>query len=187
MIQNPRLAGRYAKSLIDIAQEQKVLDATLNDVHYLQQLLKQSTDFSNMMKSPVINASKKLSITKAVFGSNVSDLTNRFIQLLIEKGREGNLTEIAQSFQEQYDEIHHIKKVSVTTASKMDDSTRKKVSEKIASFLPGSTVEIEEHINEDLIGGFVIEMGDKLYDASVKRELNDMRKKFTSNDYIASV
>src|SRR5688572_27459255 len=101
-MQNPRLAGRYAKSLLDLAIERNELDAVYKDVLFLQSLCKGNRDLVGFLKSPIISADKKESILKAITEGKISVLRTSFNNLLIRKGREANLPEIRHGFIEQY-------------------------------------------------------------------------------------
>ena len=183
-MQNPRLASRYAKSLIDLAVERNSLEETLSDIQLLNSICTQSHDFTMMLRSPVIPAQKKLSVINSVVGGNMKDLTKAFINLLVTKGREMNLPEIAGAFITQYKEMKNIRTVRVTTAVPMTDSIRNTIVQKIAGFMPTATIEMETKVNEDLIGGFVLEVGDKLFDASVKTKLNEIRANVVDLSYV---
>lgn len=97
-MQNPRLAGRYAKSLVVIAQEQNQLETAYADMKYLQDLCKQSKEFANVLRSPVIRDEIKEKVLTEVVSKNISPLTNSFLKLLVKKNREANLAEIAGAF-----------------------------------------------------------------------------------------
>ena len=99
---NPRLAARYAKSLIDLATEQNQLERVYDDMLLLQSVCKTNRDFVALLKSPVIPADKKLSVLDASTSGRVTDLTASFNRLLVRKGRESVLPEIADAFIEQY-------------------------------------------------------------------------------------
>ncbi len=186
-MQNPRLASRYAKSLLDLAQEQNSMDATLQDVKLLDAISKGSRDFENMLRSPIINADKKQDIIAAVVGNRLSPLTQAFVKLLVNKGREANLPEIAAAFIAQYKEIKNIKTVKLTTATPINDTVKNAILNKITASLKGSSVEMKEVVDENLIGGFVLEMDDKLFDASIRRDLNDVRSQFLKNIYVSDI
>ena len=181
---NPRLAARYAKSLIDLAVEKNSLEDTLADIKYLDSLCRNSREFTNMLRSPVIHADKKEDIINAVVGDSLKPLAASFVKLLVNKGREENLPEIAQAFVQQYKELKNIKTVKLITAAPADDSLKQAVMAKVKAALPGATIELNEVINEDLIGGFVLEMEDKLFDASIRRDLNDVKAQFRKNIYV---
>jgi F-type H+-transporting ATPase subunit delta len=187
-MQNPRLATRYAKSLLDLAVEKNSLEDTLKDMQLLTSICAQSHDFVLMLRSPVIPSDKKKKIVELLLdGRNVSKLTHAFVDLLVAKGREANLPEVAQAYQTQYSELKNIKLVNVTTAAAMSDATLSSIKEKIAGFLPGDTVELKTSVNEALIGGFVIEMDNKLYDASVRKKLSDFKSSVIDKSYESKI
>ncbi len=183
-MQNPRLATRYAKSLLDLAVERNSLEATLKDMRTLNDICVRSHDFVVMLRSPVINSDKKLSIMNLVLKNySISDLTHAFINLLVSKGRELNLPEIAGAFITQYNELKNIRTVTLTTAAAMDDKIKTNILSKIAGYMPNDTVDLKTAVNGDLIGGFVLEVEDKLYDASVRKGLNDIRTRIIDTSY----
>src|SRR4051812_15755795 len=99
---NPRLASRYAKSLIDLSIERGQLGAVFNDMQYLNMVTRSNRDFTAILKSPVVTPDRKQSIIDTVTEGKITELTASFIRLLIRKGREANLPEIAPAFIEQY-------------------------------------------------------------------------------------
>ena len=95
---NPRLASRYAKSLIDISIEQGQLETVYKDMLFLQDVIKGNRDFLNLLRSPVVKGDTKGKIVDAVTAGRVSVLTASFNKLLIAKGRESDLPEIITNF-----------------------------------------------------------------------------------------
>jgi F-type H+-transporting ATPase subunit delta len=187
-MQNPRLATRYAKSLLDLAVERDSLEATLKDMQVLNGICTQSRDFEVMLRSPVISGDKKLSVINLVLKNyGISELTHAFISLLITKGRELNLPEIAGAFIAQYNELKNIRTVKLTTAAAMDDKIKNNILSKIAGYMPEDTVDLKTEIDASLIGGFVLEVEDKLYDASVRKSLNDIRTKIVDTSYVSKM
>lgn len=184
---NPRLASRYAKSLIDLAQETNQLDAVFNDLRLLEAACKESRSFVNFIKSPVINADKKEKIFHILFSDKISPLSDKFCKLLIKKGRERYLPEIAHAGIQQYRIIKNIRQVKITTAMALEGSLRQDIIEKIKTEIPDEHIELLTVVNEDLIGGFVLETDNTLYDASIMRDLKDVRKQFADNIYVRNI
>jgi F-type H+-transporting ATPase subunit delta len=183
---NPRLAGRYAKSLMDLAIEQNQLDAVYADINLLKDINKSNPDFVNLLRSPIISSDKKDKIIEAVIGNKVSKLTMMFINLLTSKTREGNMPEIVTAFLEQYNTLKNIQTVKLTTAHPISDELKNSIVAKVRT--EGSTgVEIESAVNEALIGGFTLEVAGKLIDASILRDLQDVGKQFKNNEFIHSI
>lgn len=184
---NPRLAGRYAKSLVDLATEKSQLEQVYKDVQYLQAVCKASREFLNLLRSPIIKADKKLAIINAVVVPHVSEITAAFIRLLTVKGRENVLPEIAQAFIEQYDALKNIHPVKFITAVPVGEDVKDAIAGRIKAETGLPNIELKHAVNEDLIGGFVIEFDNKKVDASVKRDLEDIKKQFSQNLYSSKI
>ena len=177
------IASRYAKSLLDLASERGDLEAIIKDMEGLKKIIS-NRDFYLLLKSPIVKTDKKLSIFKDIFDKNSNPLTLGFINLLTRKGREGILPEITDEFIRQYNEINNISTIKIKTAIPIGDnvleSIKAKLEESESTF---DTVEIETAVDETLMGGFVLEIGDKLYDASLAHKLEAMKKLFSSNTH----
>ena len=180
---NPRLATRYAKSLLDLTVEQNQLDAVYADMKLLKQITKSNPDFVNLLRSPVIASDKKDKIMEAVIGKKVSKLTMLFAKLLTAKTRESNLPEITTAFIDQYNLLKNIHTVKLTTAVPVSEQVKKGIIEKVKATVTGS-IELETAVQEELIGGFTLQMGDTLVDATILRDLNDVRRQFLNNEYV---
>src|ERR1043165_3053424 len=186
-MQNPRLASRYAKSLVDLAVEHNTLEQTLQDVQRVDATIRGSNEFAVMLRSPVIKADKKNAVLDAVFGAKISPLTHSFIKLLTSKGREASLAEIVTSFIAQYKAMKNISDVRLVTAVPVSNEVKESIRQKVAAALTGRTIDLTTEVRPDLIGGFLLEMGDRLVDASIKRDLADIRKHFMQNLYIQNI
>ncbi|QHS62127.1 ATP synthase F1 subunit delta [Chitinophaga agri] len=185
-MQNPRLASRYAKSLVDLSSEKGQLEAVNADMQFLQQLSKTNPDVVALLKSPIIKPDKKQQILSAIFEGKVNAVTAAFVKLLVVKGREGNLPEIAQEFSKQYDVLKNISKVKITTAVPLDPAVLNVIKTKVQAGTD-KTVAMETAVNPELIGGFVLESNNNLFDASILRDLNDIKKQFAENIYVHNI
>jgi F-type H+-transporting ATPase subunit delta len=184
---NPRLANRYAKSLVDLAIEKNQLEAVYADMKFLQAVCQSSREFVNLLRSPIIQLDKKRAIIKAITDGKVSDITSLFNNLLVSKGREGDLPEIVEAFIDQYNDLKGIHKVKITTAVELSDELKKAIIEKVKSTQNFDTVELEAKVNPALIGGIMLEFNNNLIDATVLRDLKDVKKQFSKNIYIQSI
>jgi len=186
-MQNLRVTGRYAKSLIDLALEQNSLERVQQDVLFLQQVCRVSPDFVNVLRSPVINAGKKLKILEQVGGKQLGPLVTAFNALLVRKGREGELPGIIDAFLEQYNHIKGIHIVRLTTAAVIGEDVQGSLRSKIQKEASMDNVVLETVVDESLIGGFTLEFDGKMVDASIARELRDIQKQFTQNAYTQKI
>jgi len=184
---NPRLASRYAKSLIDLALEKGELEKIFEDMQWLQQVTSGSRDFANLLRSPIIKGDRKGKIIDAVIGNKVTNITSLFIRLLIANGRENNLPDIIKSFISQYKEYKNIYPVKLTTATPINENLKKTIIDQIKKTSDMQNIELEAVVNEDLIGGFVLEAGDKLVDASIAYDLKQIARQFENNDFIYKI
>lgn len=184
---NPRLASRYAKSLIDLAIEQGQLEKIHADMQWLHSVCKSNRDFVNLLRSPIIKPDAKKKILDAVTAGNISDITRRFTSLLITKNRESNLPEIVTSFISAYKQHKNIQTIRLTSASPLSESMKSAIVAQVKKTAGFEHVEVEEKLNPDLIGGFVLQVGDKLIDASIAYDLKAIAKQFENNDFIYKI
>ena len=184
---NPRLANRYAKALLDLAQEQQQLPAVWEDVQSLQSIFKANPDLVTMLRSPIINSDKKNAVLEAITSGKVNITTGLFIKLLVEKTRESNLPEILAAFREQYYVLKNIVKIKFTSAAPVSEELQNQLKAKIKAEKNLENIEWESSIDESLIGGYKIQLGDLLIDASISNDLKDIRRQFMNNDYLHQI
>ncbi len=178
-----RIASRYAKSLLDLAKDQNVMDEVVKDMEGFAKMV-ENRDLYLLLKSPIINAGKKADVFNALFEGKVNKLTKAFLDISLRKGREAYLPEIADEFLNQYKRMKGISSVKLTTAAPVSDASLEAIKAKLlASDVTDQAVELETHIDESLIGGFVVQIGDKLIDASVSHKLAQLSKEMTNNKY----
>lgn len=179
-----RVASRYVKSLLDLAVKQGSLDKVHADMQLFAATLDKSRDLELMLKSPVIKHDKKNAILSAVFKSKVSDLTMAFIDIITKKNREPLLAEISREFHNAFNVYKGVGKASVTTTVPMDAKTRQEFEAIVKKLSNRKEVELEEKVDKELIGGFILNVEDKQIDASIKNNLKKLKLKFSENPYI---
>lgn len=172
-----RIAARYAKPLLELAQEKNVLEQVKDDLTNFTELCKSNRDFMLMLKSPIIPHIKKAAILKAIFGKKVNEITARFFELVTKKNRESLLPEIAREFVVLYNIKMGLQVATVTTTVALDKEMRKSF-EKLVTDISGRKPILKEKINPDLVGGYVLQLGDKQIDESISGQLKDLRLKF---------
>lgn len=182
-MQGTRVASRYAKSFIDLTMEQGVLEQAYDDMKTIAKLCESNHDFVTFLKSPIIKTDKKLAVLKEIFSGKLNKVTDAYIQLITNKKREIYLAEIAIEFINQYKEKKKILTAVVTTANGIDDIIRKKVMD-IVKGVSSSEVVLEEKIDKNIIGGFIIRVGDKQVDASIASKINGLKRTFKENPFI---
>lgn len=181
---NPRLASRYAKSLIGLSLEKDQLETVYTDMRVMQQICKGNRDFVNLLRSPVIKPGTKKKIVEAVTAGKIGELTSAFNRLLILKGRESVLPEIISAFIEQYKEHKNIYTVKLTTAVPAGEQLKTEILNHLKNTTVMKNIELETEVKEEIIGGFVLQAGDKLVDSSVAYDLKEIARQFENNDFI---
>jgi F-type H+-transporting ATPase subunit delta len=184
---NPRLAARYAKSLIDLANEKSQLEPVYQDMLFLQSLCRESREFLVLLRSPIVKADKKVAIVEAVTKGKISELTGIFNRLLINKGRESSLPEVITSFIDQYKLQKGIHTVKLTTAVPVTEEVKKQIVGQVQRQTNMANIDLKTTVNEEIIGGFVLEIGDQLIDASIAYDLNKIKSQFMNNDFIYKI
>ena len=174
-MKSTRVAGRYSKALLDLALEQKTLEAAKDDALVVLDAIKESRDLRNLLLSPVVKPSQKNAILTEVFGKNVSELTMRFIQLVVKHGRDIDMDTIFDQFINHYREHMNIVEVEVTTSTKVSANVIADIVKKLESST-GKTVEVVEKVNEDLIGGYVVDMKNYRLDASLATGMKKLKR-----------
>lgn len=176
-----KIASRYAKSLMDLAIERNDLENVLGDINEFKEATN-NRDFYMLLKSPIVNKEKKIAIFKEIFEGKATELTYAFLNILVRKGRENYLPEIADQFISQYKMLKSISTVTLTTAVQISEEQLGKIREKLnESESTRDNIDIESEVDEDIIGGFILEIEDKMYDASLAHKLDQMKKEYSSN------
>jgi len=169
-----QISVRYAKALFQSAREQEKLDAVYKDMELVSDTCK-IEDFQDMLMMPSLQVSQKSQLARAVFQQHLSELSLSLINLVIENKREAYLPGIARNFRDFYRKHQGIQSASLVTATAVDESARKSILDLIKKTYD-SAVELSASVDEDVIGGFVLTIGDLQYDASVASSLKQMKK-----------
>lgn len=174
-----RAAIRYAKAMLSLASDQNSAEAVNNDMKLIANTLAESKDLSEALQSPVIPSSIKKSTLLEVF-KNSDKATNSLIDTLVTNNRIDILGHVASKYNQLFDESKGIEVATVTTAVALTADLKKKVLAK-AKTLTGKDVEVENIIDESILGGFILRIGDVQYNASVANQLNKLKREFTLN------
>lgn len=173
-------AKRYAKSLLTLALEQGTVDAVHADMLLVNQVISDNRELKVMLTSPIIKSEKKTAILSEIFKGKISELSDKFIALVTEKGREANLPSIAVAFETAYRAHKNISTVEVTSAIALSAEQKKNILA-IAAKQGVENAEVVERVDPALIGGFVMRMGDRQIDASISNRINTLKQELIKN------
>jgi F-type H+-transporting ATPase subunit delta len=173
-----KVAGRYAKSLIDLANENNALEEAKNDMVLFEKVVDETPELEAILKNPIVPLDKKTGILKGIFADKVSKLTITFFTIVVNKGRSEILFATAKQFIQQYNIIKGIVTADVTSATPLSATAKEEIVTIVKRELGANQVIINEKLNENLIGGFILKVGDKQFDASISSNLNKLKKEF---------
>lgn len=171
------VAYRYAKSLIELAEEKGITETIQKDMQLFDQVCNENRAFELALKSPVVKHFKKLEILKAIFKDKIDPMTLSIFQIITNKNREKVLPALATEYLRQYDVLKGVINAEVATVSTLNEIQKKEFIKLVASST-GKKVILTEKINPSLIGGYILRVDDKQIDTSVKKKLNDLKVSF---------
>jgi F-type H+-transporting ATPase subunit delta len=182
-----RVASRYVRSLLGLAVEQKALEAVHDDMLMFDRVCDSNRDFLVMMRSPVIKHELKRDILEKLFKQRVHPLTWAILDIITRKNRESLLPAIADSFHKAYNEHNGIGFASVISTVPLDAKLKAEI-EKVAQQLSNrSKTELEEKVDPSLVGGVILNVGDKQIDASIASKLRVLKHNFSHNPYLKEI
>jgi len=179
-----RVATRYVKSLLGLAVEQGVLEEVHADMQLLDKVCHSNRDFVLMLKSPIVRHEKKKEILTRIFTGKVHKLSMAIIEILTSKNREPILPAIATEFHNAYNVYKGIGKAYVTTTFPIDEKLRNELVGMVKKLSEMQKVEMEERVDKELIGGFILNVGDRQIDASIKNKLKALKITFGENPFL---
>ena len=182
-----QVAARYAKSLLDLAQEQGTLATVKQDMDLLASTMAGSRDLRLLLRNPIVKHDKKLSILNAVFQGKVSAMLLRFFQILTSKNRESELELVGAEFLKQYNKLMAIQVAEVTSATPLTAEARAAVENMVRKQTGLTTISLTEKVDAELIGGFVLRVGDQQIDDSVRGSLRRLRTSLTDKTFTPSL
>lgn len=177
------LAKRYAKALFEIALQEKAISEVNDDMELLMTVMAENRELRKLMTNPLITPLKKNQLMMSIFGSHLNKISKKFIEILIRKGREQEVAEIAYQYHKHFLDYNDIALAQLVTAYPADDYLRERIT-KLAQFSANKTLRFKESVQPEIIGGFKLQIDDYLYDATIQKIIADLHKEFAKNLYI---
>ncbi len=179
---NKKVARRYTLALFELTEELKLTAKVVKDFTDLVNSIDRSKELRLLLKTPIINSSKKGIVLDVLFKGKVQDLTLKFITLLTKKERENILYDIAKDFLDLVNEKHGIIEAKIRTAVEITEKDKKHLIEKLSVYT-GKEVHADFGVDKALQGGFVAQVKDSIIDASIARQLQLLREQFVKGSF----
>lgn len=175
-----KAARRYAKALLQSALEQNMLGVVKEDIQFINETLEDSNELKVFLKSPIIKSEDKQKALSSIFKKHISKETMSLLQLLSEKRRENLLKDICAGFIQLYNEHQGIIRVEVVSAYELDSRQKKALEEELVE-KTGKKIQMDVTVNNNLIGGLIVKIGDTVIDGSVKHKIRMLKNQFAVN------
>jgi len=174
-----KVAKRYAQGLLDFTQESGNTESVFGEMKDIVKIMSQSKELNTFFSTPIIDARKKEAIALEIF-KDFSPVSKNIIRLTIKQGRESQLKDIAQEFINKVEDIKGTQRISLVTATKLSEQNIQKIIAD-SKMVNVSNYDLETIIKPDILGGYILRVGDQQIDASVKTKLNNIKKEFQLN------
>ena len=171
------VAIRYAKALIDLAQEQNAVEVVKDDMVLFYKTVRESPELGAVLANPIISHTKKVSILADIFNARMSKVSIAMLNIMVNKGRADVLYAMAHEFIAQYDVKNNVTYAKVVSASPLSEANKQKMLNEVQQAI-GGTIKLNSQVDPSLIGGFVLTVGDRRIDTSVANSLNKIKKDF---------
>jgi F-type H+-transporting ATPase subunit delta len=178
-----RVASRYAKSLLDLSIEQNKVEVVKSDLESFLKVLAMNHNKRVLLRNPIVKAQIKINIVNKIFGASFDQLTLAFMAIVLKKGRGPYLKEIAESYIQQYNEMNNIITATVKSAVDLNESTSKEIQDFVAKSFNKKVI-LSQIKDQSLIGGFTLQIGDRMFDGSISGKLQKAKKELL-NSYIS--
>ena len=175
-----RAAIRYAKAVLQQANEATNANVMFDDMQTVYATIQASTELQVVLSSPVINPIDKKNALLAIF-EHQSEATKSLINVLVENQRTNLLAEVSKKYIDLYNEAQGVKIAQVTTAVALSEELKEKVLVKVKELTGSKKVTIENTIDESIIGGFILRIGDLQYNASISNNLARIKREFSKS------
>ncbi|MDF2832692.1 ATP synthase F1 subunit delta [Chryseobacterium indoltheticum] len=175
-----KVAKRYAQGLLDFTKESGQTDAVFAEMKDVVKLMSESKDLNKFFLTPYIDANKKTEVANEIFKS-FSPVSQNLIKLIIKNGRESQLKNVAQQFINKVEDINGIQRITLTTATQLSNENIEQILKSTNLVNASANFDIKVNVNPAILGGYILRVGDQQIDASVKSQLNKIKKDFQLN------
>jgi len=175
-----KVAKRYAQGLLDFTNESGQTEAVFSEMKDVVKLMSESKDLNKFFMTPYIDANKKIEVANEIFKS-FSPVSQNLIRLVIKNGRESQLKNVAQQFINKVEDIKGVQRITLTTATQLSNENIEQILRSTNLVNTNASFDLHVTVKPEILGGFILRVGDQQIDSSVKSKLNKIKKDFQLN------
>ena len=175
-----KVAKRYAQGLLDFTKETGEVALVYTEMKDVVKIMNESKELNRFFQTPFIDRKKKKAVAQEIF-KNFSSASQKIIQLVIHNGREVQLQNVAQEFINKVEDLEGVQRITLTSASALSEKNISEILKSTALINPSAKYDVKTIINPEILGGYILRVGDQQVDASIKSKLNQIQKDFQLN------
>ena len=172
------IANRYAEALFQLSEEENITKEIYNELHDVVEVIKNNKELDNVLKSPLVAKNEKTQLIEALFNNKINNNLKNFLKILVEKGRISYLKSIELTFKELLNDKHNIIEGTVISAIALTEKQVKELEEKLSKKY-NKNVTLENEVDQSILGGVLVRLGNTQIDGSVKTRLNNIKDQLT--------
>ena len=172
------IANRYAEALSQLSEEENITKEIYNELHDVVEVIKNNKELDNVLKSPLVAKNEKTQLIEALFNNKINNDLKNFLKILVEKGRISSLKSIELTFKELLNDKHNIIEGTVISAIALTEKQVKELEEKLSKKY-NKNVTLENEVDQSILGGVLVRLGNTQIDGSVKTRLNNIKDQLT--------
>ena len=172
------IANRYAEALFQLSEEENITKEIYNELHDVVEVIKNNKELDNVLKSPLVAKNEKTQLIEALFNNKINKNLKNFLKILVEKGRISSLKSIELTFKELLNDKHNIIEGTVISAIALTEKQVKELEEKLSKKY-NKNVTLENEVDQSILGGVLVRLGNTQIDGSVKTRLNNIKDQLT--------
>ncbi len=168
------IANRYAEAIFQLSEDENITNEIYNELQEVVDLIKSNKELDNVLKSPLVSKSEKIQLIETLFNNKINNNLKNFLKILAEKGRISSLKQIQETYKQLLNDKNNIIEGTVISAIPLSNKKVKELEEKLSKKY-NKNVTLENKVEENILGGVLVRLGNIQIDGTVKTRLNNIK------------
>lgn len=170
------VSGTYGHALFELAVENKAIDSLVEEAEAVRTIFETNPDFTKLLSHPRVDIEEKTAMTETSFRGRVSDEMTGFLCIMVKNGRQNEIVTALSEFCDEVREYRGIGVCHVVSAMPLTEEQKDRLTERLTKITKYRSFEMHYDVDENLIGGLTVRIGDRVVDASIRTKLNELTK-----------